>query len=676
MSRTNQYYNDRNNTSGGEIMKVFKEFHVLLNDGYYEGTKFASDYKEICDGLSKIYVHQPIEDDLATIVDDSSHSLTCLVGFTGMGKTMLLKNHFKRNEFEIDVKDGKLTIYISFQPVKTVANKQTKEHIIHYINNAIELLCKTYEEIKVFSESNDFWQLFFKYIEEYFEFMKAPRHLIPSTSHGLVFPSFSERLKEMEKEDPLKYYCAMLTFLAKQAKDINRIIFIFDDIEAIPNEQIRSEAAGYVLQVDECLLRAATGSYKVKTIFAVKSYSFRHHKYRMEHGSRFNPDIDVILKKDIPKLSAIFDARLNYVTEEMKKRGESKKNISIYQNAREILAIISNLLSWKSESLICHIANNDIIDAFGLFIKILANDKYFVKNREVTPGAIRIDPSNYNLDSLEKVVKAMVLGEGDVYNSYENNPFCNILKVHNEEQSGCEMIGLYIIKYFLMSHKYGNNDMYGKTFEKGCDVVENIVRLFKKDDTFECQLRNRLNYFMKFLYKESVLLRSIFDHVAPNESESPVRDYKSNYGLYLSWRGMELYNWLSHNSIFFQIFIDDIDTGLNIDVRTLPRMNFKEKSLLLIDYTRKLFEETEKKYISQTIKLEEYCMCFGREFLTSVLLEGIAKNANAFYPQKGNDYDAIYNSLTSLVADMKQYSDDVYREKRVQITLSTYFNAF
>ena len=79
-----------------QIGKRFsKIFDILMDPGYYEGTKYAKYFDRLDDtGKSKIYVYDPLEKELDRMYCDDydKNQMKYLVGLAGMGKTTLLRN--------------------------------------------------------------------------------------------------------------------------------------------------------------------------------------------------------------------------------------------------------------------------------------------------------------------------------------------------------------------------------------------------------------------------------------------------------------------------------------------------------------------------------------------------------------------------------------------------------
>jgi len=674
MGRPNQNSHSHSNASFGYVQRVFPdEFQTLLTSDYNEGTSKGKKLNEIdpVTGQSKIYITQPdIEKKFETIVSSNDDAIKCLVGFTGIGKTTLLKNVFRLLSTDLLIDSDTITVYISFQHLQFIDGAQGKTHVIQHITKCIEKLCLKYPEACSIVHSDEFASCFYEFFKENFEYMTATDDLVPSPSGSITFSNPIDRLAVISNSEPLKYKCAFLSFLLSRIDEVGKIILVFDDFEK-QKTIIQKDLFVYMFQIYDSLTSVKNNPYLTKLFFAVKSYTFREHVNRELIARRFDTDTDIILKETIPPLEDIFKKRFDLAASENGNFDQRKGN---WEAALSILLDVSQRIMYKHKSLICRIANNNIVDAFRLYTKILTNHKYIAPAEDTgTPGAFQIKREHYNIETIEPIFKAMALGEGDVFIDYPGNLFCNILHVHNEKMPNCEMLGLYIIQYFLTSRTRGDNSIYGAHFEIGRKVVKNIVELYQtQPQEYQNALQDRLNYMMEYLYRGSVLLRSIYDYEASTEAEVQVdRVYHEDFGIYISWRGIELFDQLSENALLFELLRDDIDTSLPSSDQPSSRLSKREILMSLIDYSSYLFSSVEKKYIQRASKLETYCRFFGNHFLTCNLFEGILQTMRRFYQERDYDFILINNRLGVELSKMLQYSKQLKEEKGITIGLTT-----
>lgn len=115
-----------------------RAFSILLDSGYYEGTVFGQYYNTFdSTGKSSIYVEQPeTEKALDVFLKTDSDCIKYLVGYTGIGKTTVIRNYFHIYDRNIRVVDESLIIYHSFYSKGT--NNTRKDQVWDSYKNTIK----------------------------------------------------------------------------------------------------------------------------------------------------------------------------------------------------------------------------------------------------------------------------------------------------------------------------------------------------------------------------------------------------------------------------------------------------------------------------------------------------------------------------------------------------------
>jgi len=680
MNRPNRKHSfDASPIGRGFITRKFPEaFWQLLTSKYNEGTPFGTFYNELTDeGISKIYVEQPkIEKILTTIIDAESDSLKYLVGLTGIGKTTLIKNLFRTLSRKIEIYDKKIIIYISFQSANiTSSNNDLISHIAGYLKLAVKSLCERFPTLTEHVNILDFKKLLAEDIRANKASVLEVDKILLNETGGIHFTSDIDQLTLLEEKKPLSYYSFLLKFLLLHCMDIDRCIFIYDDIEA-QLTQVQKEIITHANHIHSCFQTELERHVYTKTIISLKSFTFREHIDREMIARRNLIENDVILKDSIPELHDIFIKRLAYAKGYYNAKIDTD-SISDWEEATRILDILCSDLSLKFGKMICRLTNNNIVQSLDSFMRILTNHRYIALREAGNEGAFKIQVENYNITSAEPVLKALALGESDIFVQHDSSPFCNILTVHEEEMPNCELLGLYIIQYFITAREYGENTIYGTKYERGEDVVKKIASLFdSQGEKYVTDLKERLTYMMSFLFTGRVLSRSIFDYEDIRQSiPETTQRYFSDYGLYLSWRGVELFEQLSQSSMLFELFRDDIDTNLHNNDRSSSRMTTTDCLLYLLEYTKILFNQIEKDYIHKAYRyLNTYQKYFGETFITCFLLEGIARSMDRFYKTRDNEYGLIKTRVIDIARGMLVYSKMLEDETGVRISVTDYLS--
>lgn len=663
----------------GLITRMFPfAFKVLLTHGYNEGTPQGLYFNTLNElGQSSIYVRQTAyEGILEKIVNDYGDSLKYLVGFTGIGKTTLLKNFFKAFSRSIEIRDGLLILYISFHSanLNTDNPKESVDEVItEYILTAVDKLIDTHPDIEklINNHREEFNKALYDNICENKEIKIPHNHLLPSFSHSGE-DKYTSILNEMVQSDLLAYCLFLLKFVVNMCNDIQKVVFIYDDIESQANIFHR-HVADSANHIHSCTLTHKNRNYHVKTIISLKSFTFRENVSREAIARRVDIDNDVVLKETIPPIIEIFKKRFNVAKKQEYKRIENPDS-QTWEEAEAILDIIARELSINFGDAICKLTNNDIHKALIAFVKILTNHRYVAASERENRGAFRLSRDDYNIKTSEPVFKALAYGEGDVFSDVDQHMFCNVLQVHDDENPGSELLGLYILNYLINSKKNGKNTLYGLNYEIGKDIVDRIVDVFITLNNIEKnELKKKLNLVMEHFYEGSIILRSIRDYEEPETAVSQTsRVYKEDYGVYLSLRGQKLYNLLSESSFLFEIYRDDIDTQLpNNQICSLQMSKF-DVLKYLIEYIEVLFE-IEKQYIQKASgRFNLYIERFGHHFLVSDLLEGIVRSTTRYfsYDFSTPEFCRLKIQISTLFENISKYSNSLFEQHAIDITIS------
>ena len=663
----------------GYIVRRFPDAFIrLLTTQHNEGTPFGKFFNELdSEGRSTIYIKQPkYEDILSKIIDADTDSFKYLIGFPGIGKTTLLKNFFKSLRRDIEIYDGKVIIYISFQTDNVAENEfDMTTRIIQYIKLAIDKLRVLFDDIDPIMESEMFWELLYGDIERNKPSMLQVDEIIPGKDTSIRMTKI-ERLNEMRIRTPLAYYTFLLKYLVNRSKSVNRIVYIFDDLET-QDASIQRSIIKNAEQIFNCSKTEIDRTYWVKAIVSLRSLTFQEHMGSDKSAKRVLIKNSVILKEDIPDISEIFNRRFEAAIKKDFILADSQK-MTDWETAYEILLKVSNELGLKFGRLISKLTNHDIFQALDAFVKIVTNHRYFAQFEEEEEGAFTIRFENYNLATTEPAFKALLLGESDVFVPTYSDIICNILHSHYEEESCCELLGLYIIQYMMKSRRMGGNNIYGTSYKIGNDIVNEICSVFEVKDSEEyLTLKHKLNYMITHLYRGKIIQRSIYDYEDSNENARLIeQQYKGEYALYLSFRGIEQFEQLSDNSMMYELFRDDIDSDIFNAINKSSEMSFFERMEFLVTYTHFLFREREREYILRAItqnKLEMYLEYFDDRFITSRILEGVTKSVLRYYKSKGSEYNTILSQIDNLVYEMSDYSSRLEKEQHIKITPTEFF---
>jgi len=658
-----------------QIGKRFsKIFDILMDPGYYEGTKYAKYFNRLDDnGKSKIYVYDPLEKELDQMYCDDydKNQMKYLVGLAGMGKTTLLRNYFSITDRDVVLKGNSLIIYISFY-YSNLSEENCEKSIINeinrYIQRAIKLISK--ENRNLFVNKTVFFSGFYDFIIDNKPTLLEDKTLTPSTDifNELLLDEYNietkmEKINFISEKDPLDYCSLLLKYITSLSDQKYTVTFVFDDIEAKKDvfHKYLIETARHVFSC----LNATIGDYlTVKTIVSLRAYTFRCNVGRTSDARRENLLYDTILKSKSVSLHEIFEKRFKEI-EEIERIRDKVKRIDNYKSSLDELQFVEKQLDTIGSNLVYNIVNYNLCDAMVLYSKILTNLEWIACNEKEYAGAFQIDAKNYRLTS-ENIMYSISKGNSKSYFGFGNTFMPNIL---DNEIDGNDLYSMYIIRYLINKNI---NVVYGEKYADAKDIVSEISDVFTSYSNYENSnywTSNIENSLIK-LYESGIVLRSLYD-IEESEETQIERIYKDTYKLYLSPRGKIIYDLFSQNAILLELYRDDIYTNLPNNDKLTDQLSTYEIFIYIVNYLNLYFEK-EKGNIGVAIpKLHEYYDIIGSEFITSHFLEGVLKNINAYYKKESNEYSELINLVKKLSLNMKSYSNDINEKYGVLFKIAT-----
>lgn len=666
--------NKTNYNSGKEFnligRRFSKVFDVLLDTGYYEGTKFANFFDEInSDGTSKIYVKDDTESAIDHFVASNINQIKYLVGLTGMGKTTLIRNYFKITDRDVKIENEKIIIYISFFNSDLLFDNpelSVKNEIIKYLSRAVGKLLETNQ--KILLDEKCFWENFYLFIEKNKPALLMNEDILPGVSlfdNLLLSPSseYDKKIKKIKKiceTNPLEYYTCLIKYIIRETKINYKIFIIYDDIES-KSEKFHSPVVEAARHIHACFCANEGKNILIKSLIVLRAYTFRSNIGRQSEARRESVKNDLILKKSSADLLEIFSKRFEFISEK-----KSVDKTSNYPTAKEVLEYVAGYINKIGNSFIYCISNYNICDSMIIYSHIITNLNWIACNEEEYKGAFQLDKKYYRVTT-DNIIRAISeISNDQIIDNYSFIP--NILY---NEKDGTELIGLYIIKLFIQK---GANKVYGEKYIQGDEVISDIVSIFTQNT--DMNYRNeyweyRVRAVLTYLFNSGILLRSVYDIEIPNDSQIK-RQFRDDYKLYLSPRGMALYNTLSKNASLLKLYIND----MSLDTSNLSNTYIENttqtfiKILEYIDYSFSM----ERRYIAESMpSLDSYQEKFGKEFIASTLLDGVVDNMYVYYKEenRGDDYNSLMQTASNIFISMLDYSNTIKDKYNVEFKIST-----
>ncbi len=640
-----------------QIQLQFKDALTnLLNFNYYEGTVYSNNSKSIFDenGKSKIYVDQiELREQLDEFLSDSQAKLCYLVGYTGVGKTTLLRNYFQVFDRSPKYDDNKIILYKSFLSDVLKKNITISDIVARCINNVnSDIIKNNIDSI----DDKALMQELYEYIKNNKPEVLYNSPITPDNLGDIIDNNFENQLKQYARTDQLGYTLMMFKYLLVKFPKYNSVIIIFDDIERHSKEAQMEFLNTIIRKFYDCF-SAIEVSCNVKIIISLRNYLMRALNTTQSQASR--PYAYTILKKSVPSLIKIIQYRFDAFK-------DFDKNS--YIEAKKELDVIFDKLYIKCAELILNLTQKNIYESLLMFTKILTNKKYIGYLEVSKDGAFKIDANRYHFKS-DEVFYALAYGEGTYYDPINNYFLANILLNHEEVCKNGDIISMYLVIYYLSLY----HELYGENAISVKKVLERLNRVFSDynllHDGYE-QFSDKGYLMIEQLYKNGILLKSVYDiEIEADFCNDNSRTCNINSLLYISPRGEELFKLLTKNSLYFNVIRDDIDTELIGNDRASVDMSENQKIEYYIDYIISFFEK-EKMYISAAhSSLEEYIKCFGRELITSILLQGFVQSMDNYFSEISNTSNVI-DKFLHLYKGILKYISIIQSEYVIEFKIS------
>lgn len=656
-------------------------FDILLDPDYYEGTLYGRYFNEQkADGTSKIYVKDPLETNLQEICDRNANIIRYLVGFTGMGKTTLLRNFFKVQDRDVHIKDDSIVIYISFYYASLSADQpqqSVESEVIKYLIRAIGKLMG--KSPQLLEDEDAFWNDLYDYIECNKPVCLQSEELNPKLSLKAWFGEATEKSLDQKKRDLEKaceknridYYSCLLKFVFSKMPNMHNIFLIYDDVES--KEAIFHRPVVEIARhLHSCFSCVEDRKSWVKSIVALRAYTFRSNLDRQLEARREQIKKNTIFKMETAQLHDIFSLRFQGI-ERQQKVIEQLRDVDSYKEARKQFDLVVQQLDSSFSKMVYNLANCNLCNAMLMYSQILTNVEWIAKGETELMGSFKVSADNYRLTS-KTIFHALACGNEITYiePEKESNYFPNIL--HNKgREEGTELFNLLIIRYLINKNA---TDLYGNVYISRDDIVNDISKVFVESTDSEVKIdkwKMRIIDSLDYLYTNGILLRSIYD-IETLDVEQIERQYRGSFKLYLSPRGRYLYNLFSKNALLLELYRDTIYTSLKNNDKLTCELKIYDVIDYLISYIEVLFQ-FEKRNIGEAVpNLGQYQEFFGSELLVSPLLEGVFKNIKAYYPERGEEYNELLCRLKSLLYIIYQYVDLVQKERGIRFEISSALN--
>src|ERR1043166_4444472 len=377
----------------------------------------------------------------SAIAGPGEKSIRCFTGFTGEGKSTVLRHTFEFNDVCIIKPELKrLIIPISFDSLLDKTDDNPAQHFSACFQYSSRLIMQTYNV--GYSD------------EELIDYIMRTRPTLLHRSPEARPESSPSALYESARRHDRPACEAILLKMLLAKVSLSEIVIIVDDIESLPYAR-QLDVVGYACGTLNCLERAQA-NYSVTLLIGCRESS-RSLLRRESALSMYNFDPDICLNNDTA-LERLFDARLVILV-----RHIARENREKWDRAKEIVKTIAKLLSERYGIMLLDLCNRNYRDAMSHLTEILSNRKWFQQTKPKLPHFESVE-HEYALNEAA-VFRALGLGGGEM-SPASRTPFVNLL--HNQIDQRSDLLVCYVIRYLLQ--RPGNRTSMCK-FKSDADAV-------------------------------------------------------------------------------------------------------------------------------------------------------------------------------------------------------------
>lgn len=478
--------------------------------------------------------NESMEQQLDSFFSSVKNTLSILIGYNGMGKSTILKNHINvqsSDQLSITEKEVLFSKFDwNYNHLKQ--NAYSLSHIVHNINSRI---CAHYNTT-------------FKNEEEsFFYFLKKKDPDLVS-----IDCSFSHSLSEMKDNYTEIYEIRKLQFLLQSYK-IKQFTIVIDNIECL-NPDKRYSLLSKLAECFRLLTETPSEKTIIKMLFAFRPSTFYE---AQQYGCFGSSEINLFIKQqDTINLEKFFSLKL-------KNYNKDNAPFDSWVKCLPLFMKVSQKYNRKYDQIIKKLCNYSVPDSMRLYGNILSNARWM---HDTKSDFYEDEQEHLNIDDIVvnniTVIRAIACLEDEMFvsktpsleyalqNSFSSHkfvrntiPICNLL--YSTQTTDYSILILYIIKFFYRYCKKDN--FYGSTYLKYWDIVKIFSETFYGIDN----IVENVSVCISYLFNMQILDKSI----KTKQGEESGLNLESR--LYLTPKGEIMWEMLSWDSVLLEIFRED-----------------------------------------------------------------------------------------------------------------------
>lgn len=504
-------------------------------------------------------------DHLHEMLDDlfADQSFTCLLlGYTGIGKSTLLRHKFHIHSEKSRIIKSKRTLIIPFFGDIATNIGDISQNFASVIRAAGEIF-----DPKDSLDDIDFWN-----------FINLNKPRILSKFRGRKFISKVDDLTKLFENDPFAYATFKLKKLLSDKKynneelNVNNVIIIIDDIESIKESETLNKLFNFSAKAYECL-RNKEGEVHIKLLIAERPST----KKMLKAQDWIDKKEDDFYIDSIPSLKEIFISRNTFAIEHKAPNVAARKN---WEESYNVLEVLLSGLEKNHQGMIEKLCNFNIRKSLRVFESALSHGTWFMAHSN-SSGAFSVNEIRMSSNPA-LILKAIAYSSTGVFKDtgLEQvlvNPFTII------DDPLLLLTNIYVFAYMYNNSGEDFEIAYNYFIPKGT-ITRDLALFFPANN----KIKNEISIILDNGFKKGIFLQSLNDN--------------DKYGI--SPRGRLIWEMFNSNTCLLEIFRDDLWLDVNIF------KNF-EPSLKLNNDIK----------ISESIKIVKHICSLEREFVKNILTQ-------------------------------------------------------
>jgi len=539
--------------------------------------------------FKKIYVPNTEAEDLLTDFLSFSSCIQLLIGYTGIGKTTIIRNFFGLINENPVIRENEGFVIVPIFPDSDIVLPPPEIFFGSQLSSLNHLIESKYK-LKV--HDSEIW--------DQVNFDKS--RILEEARMG-DFISKEDDISKLKEKKYFAYHAEKFKALTLKVDSIKSIIFILDDLESIMNNDDLNDYLMYVTKAFKCL-RNFSKKLSVKVLISERPHT-------IVEFDRFDwidnkKESDIILSK-IPHLKDIFLKRNEVALEYAQNNIKERKS---YDEALDIICQLLHNVEENGGDSITFLNNFNIRKSMRILERSLASSQeYEKKDRNLFYSTGSLKNIKFN-PSHSALLRAISYLGNQVYKESTTLPLRNPFNCAMNEKDW--PLIFYIISWFF----YKANDT------DPCNVNDSYAIIDLKKDfglifPLISNMFDLIDFVIKELYDRKFLEKNPF----------------TNEQYLISPRGIFIFRELSESNVLFEIYRDDIPLNQNFILKASSELRYNDRFLECYKIIHNFcsLDEPYVSSITERSQKEQFNNLFNSTIISRHFLNGMLSSTEKVY---------------------------------------------